>query len=133
LLLLNELFELGWSWRKLAEFSADYGSDIAFFTQPQAAACYGRGEVVEPFSSPSAGWFVVVRPPFGLGTPAVFAELAHERLGSVPIPNGSHGFYYFHCCIALQSQHAVIERDAHAVLPTTFSRQPYVCALPWNP
>lgn len=89
LLLLNELFELGWSWRKLAEFSADYGSDIAFFTQPQAAACYGRGEVVEPFSSPSTGWFVIVRPPFGLATPAVFAELAHERLGSVPIPNGS--------------------------------------------
>ncbi len=85
LLLLNELFDLGWSWPRLAEFSANYGSDIAFFTQPQAATCYGRGEVVEPFASPSTSWFVVVRPPFGLATPAVFAELARERSGSVPI------------------------------------------------
>lgn len=79
LLLLNELFNLEWTWEQLAAFSANFGSDIAFFTQPQAAACSGRGEIVEPFAAPNTGWFTIVRPPFGLGTPAVFAELASDR------------------------------------------------------
>ncbi|MDP1559912.1 MAG: 4-(cytidine 5'-diphospho)-2-C-methyl-D-erythritol kinase [Pirellulaceae bacterium] len=79
LLLLNELFDLGWTWKQLAAFSAHYGSDIAFFTQPQAAACSGRGEIVEPFEVSNSVWFTIVRPPFGLGTPAVFAELASDR------------------------------------------------------
>lgn len=79
LLLLNELFGLHKSWQELAEFSANYGSDIAFFTQPSAAWCCGRGEVVDPFHYPNSTWFVVVRPPFGLSTPSVFAKLADDR------------------------------------------------------
>lgn len=81
LLLLNELFELNWTWEQLAQFSANYGSDIAFFTQPHAAVCSGRGEIVAPFDCPNRIWFVIVRPPFGLSTPAVFAELAKARTG----------------------------------------------------
>jgi 4-diphosphocytidyl-2-C-methyl-D-erythritol kinase len=75
-LLLNELFGLERPWRELAEFSADYGSDIGFFTQPNAAICQGRGEIVTPIPSPNVGWFTIVRPPFGLSTPSVFAEYA---------------------------------------------------------
>ncbi len=79
LLLLNEQFQVGWSWQALAEFSSNYGSDIAFFLQPRAAICRGRGEQVTPISLPNRHWFVVVRPPFALGTPQVFAELARQR------------------------------------------------------
>lgn len=80
LLLLNELFDLRKDWQELAKFSANFGSDIAFFTQPGAAQCRGRGEVVDPFHYPNSSWFVVVRPPFGLSTPSVFAKLADDRL-----------------------------------------------------
>jgi 4-diphosphocytidyl-2-C-methyl-D-erythritol kinase len=79
LLLLNDLFQLGWSWRQLADFSADYGSDIAFFTQPQAAVCTGRGEQVAPCPQSNERPLVVIRPNFGLATPSVFAELARRR------------------------------------------------------
>lgn len=88
LLLLNDLFGLGWSWRQLAAFSADYGSDIAFFTQPSAAICTGRGEQVAPCSVPNDRPLVVIRPPFGLSTPAVFGELARSRDRNPP-PNVS--------------------------------------------
>ncbi|MBL8891291.1 MAG: 4-(cytidine 5'-diphospho)-2-C-methyl-D-erythritol kinase [Planctomycetaceae bacterium] len=79
LLLLNELFDLRKTWQELATFSANFGSDIAFFTQTAAARCRGRGEVVDPIRYPNPNWFVVVRPPFGLSTPAVFAKLAQDR------------------------------------------------------
>ena len=82
LLLLNDLFQLGWSWRQLAAFSADYGSDIAFFTQSQAAVCSGRGECVTPCAHTNERPLVVIRPPFGLATPAVFGELARIRARS---------------------------------------------------
>jgi 4-diphosphocytidyl-2-C-methyl-D-erythritol kinase len=88
LLLLNDLFGLRWTWRRLAAFSADFGSDIAFFTQPQAAICTGRGEQVAPCSVPTERPLVVIRPPFGLSTPAVFAELARRRARN-PQPNVS--------------------------------------------
>lgn len=88
LLLLNDLLGLGWSWRQMAAFSADYGSDIAFFTQSQAAICTGRGEQVAPCTLTNARPLVVIRPPFGLSTPAVFAELVRIR-GRGPRPNSS--------------------------------------------
>jgi 4-diphosphocytidyl-2-C-methyl-D-erythritol kinase len=72
LLLANTAWELGWSHQQLASVAAELGSDVPFFLQPGAAICRGRGEIIEPMGRQPALHYVVVRPPEGLSTPAVF-------------------------------------------------------------
>lgn len=68
----NVLWRLGWSNEALAELGAQLGSDVPLFFVPGPALCRGRGERVE--SAPGLGTlhFVVVRPPVGLATAAVY-------------------------------------------------------------
>jgi len=69
----NELLGLGWHRTQLSEVAAELGSDVPFFLSSGAAICRGRGEQIEFLT----GWpplhFVVVRPPRGLETGAVYA------------------------------------------------------------
>ena len=55
--------------------AAELGSDVPFFLGRGAAICRGRGERVEPVGGVGALDFVVVRPPEGLSTAAVYAQL----------------------------------------------------------
>ncbi len=57
---------------ELAELAAELGSDVPFFLAGGAAICRGRGEQVESTVTPGEMHFVVVRPPQGLGTAAVY-------------------------------------------------------------
>jgi 4-diphosphocytidyl-2-C-methyl-D-erythritol kinase len=72
LLLANAAWQLNWPIERLAEIAAELGSDVPFFLQPGAAICRGRGEKIEPLGRLPALHYVVVRPPEGLSTPAVF-------------------------------------------------------------
>lgn len=72
LLAANEVWQLGWSRERLADLSAELGSDIPFFVRGGAAVCLGRGERIEPVAGIYPLHFVVVRPPGGLGTAAVY-------------------------------------------------------------
>jgi 4-diphosphocytidyl-2-C-methyl-D-erythritol kinase len=51
------------------------GSDVAFFRHGPSAVCRGRGEVVETFPLPGPLTFVLVCPPFGVGTADVYQRL----------------------------------------------------------
>jgi 4-diphosphocytidyl-2-C-methyl-D-erythritol kinase len=64
---------LGWSREALAELAAELGSDVPFFLAGGPAICRGRGERVEPVSGATMLHFVVVRPPEGLSTAAVYS------------------------------------------------------------
>lgn len=61
----------------LAEWGGEIGSDISVFFSKGAAYCTGRGEIVEdvepplPLGTP----MLLVKPPAGLATPAVFKAL----------------------------------------------------------
>ncbi len=59
---------------QLLEMAAQIGSDVPFFFSSGTAYCTGRGEKLEPYSlsAPLSGW--IVKPPFGLSTPAVYNE-----------------------------------------------------------
>jgi 4-diphosphocytidyl-2-C-methyl-D-erythritol kinase len=74
LLAANEIWQLSWSHAELAEVAAQLGSDIPFFVYGGAAICRGRGELIEPLTVPLALHFVVVRPPVGLSTAAVYQK-----------------------------------------------------------
>jgi 4-diphosphocytidyl-2-C-methyl-D-erythritol kinase len=72
LLAANHVWRLGWSTEELTRLSAQLGSDVPFFLVGGAAICRGRGERVEPVAIQAAMHFVVVYPPEGLSTAAVY-------------------------------------------------------------
>jgi 4-diphosphocytidyl-2-C-methyl-D-erythritol kinase len=67
---------LGWNLdlprSELAAMAAELGSDVPFFLHDGPAVCRGRGEQIEPVDGLGLLNFVVVRPPEGLATAAVY-------------------------------------------------------------
>ncbi len=83
-------WRLGRSWRGLPDRAgaagvaslAEIGADVPFFASRTAAArVTGIGERIEPIS-PEKQHVVLVHPPFGMSTGAVFAELRPDEWGS---------------------------------------------------
>ncbi len=68
----NEAWKIGWSRAQLAEVAAQVGSDVPLFLHPGACVCRGRGELVFPLDACPTLHLVVVRPPEGLSTAAVY-------------------------------------------------------------
>ncbi len=65
-------WSLGLSQTELSQAAAQLGSDVPFFLGGGAAICRGRGQRVEPVGELGPLDFVVVRPPAGLATAAVY-------------------------------------------------------------
>ena len=65
-------WKLGLSLPELAALAAELGSDVPFFLNRGPAVCRGRGERIEPADGLGLMNFVVVRPPEGLATAAVY-------------------------------------------------------------
>lgn len=72
LLAANAAWQLGWSREQLADVGAELGSDVPLFLARGASVCRGRGEQVEALGGLGGLHFVVVRPPVGLSTAAVY-------------------------------------------------------------
>jgi 4-diphosphocytidyl-2-C-methyl-D-erythritol kinase len=87
LLAANEVWQLNWSRGQLAELAAELGSDVPFFLLGGAAICRGRGERIEPLAGATPLHFVVVRPPVGLSTAAVYkhCQVAAQPRGVAPL------------------------------------------------
>jgi 4-diphosphocytidyl-2-C-methyl-D-erythritol kinase len=68
----NACWGLGWSWEDLAGLGAELGSDVPLFFVGGPAFCRGRGERVERVAALGRLHFVLVRPPEGLSTAAVY-------------------------------------------------------------
>ena len=85
----NEGWGLGLSQSNLAELAARLGSDVPFFLANGPAVCRGRGERVEPVGCAEMLNFVVVRPPVGLSTAAVYDAVrpAQEPRSLAPMLN----------------------------------------------
>jgi 4-diphosphocytidyl-2-C-methyl-D-erythritol kinase len=65
-------WQLNWPREQLAPLAAELGSDVPFFLGQGPAVCRGRGEIMEPVAGLAPLSFVIVRPPVGLSTPAVY-------------------------------------------------------------
>jgi 4-diphosphocytidyl-2-C-methyl-D-erythritol kinase len=68
----NIAWNLGWTGPRLAEIGAELGSDVPLFFADGPAVCQGRGEQVAAVAGLGRLDFVVVRPPAGLSTAAVY-------------------------------------------------------------
>lgn len=89
----NDLWQTNLDLDQLAAIASDIGSDIPFFFGPPVAICRGRGEIIEPlFALPSLD-VVVVKPPVGLSTPAVYklCNPASAPKSSLPLINAWRG------------------------------------------
>ncbi len=71
---LNEIFSLNLSKEKLQEISLNFGSDIAFFFEEQAAIIKGRGEIIEKFPEFSPFKILLINPKINLPTKEVFRK-----------------------------------------------------------
>ena len=67
----NAAWQLDWPRERLIELAAELGSDVPFFLSRGMAVCRGRGEQMEA-ASPARLHLVIVKPPVGLSTPAVY-------------------------------------------------------------
>ena len=99
----NRLWGIGWSLEKLQEVAAEIGSDVPYFLMESAnrchsaqalsfpalsfpalscpgAICRGRGELITPVILARKLWFVIVKPPVGLSTAAVYANCQVPRV-----------------------------------------------------
>jgi 4-diphosphocytidyl-2-C-methyl-D-erythritol kinase len=68
----NIAWRLGWSRRQLTEVAAELGSDVPFFLHGGPCLCRGRGERIEAVKGIKPLNLVIVRPPAGLATAAVY-------------------------------------------------------------
>ena len=72
------------------DLAASLGSDINFFLETaffgnSAALCTGRGEIVGPIFGEGRFHFVIIHPPMGCSTKAVFNQLDTQEFKSLPI------------------------------------------------
>ena len=72
---LDRIWDLRTPADRLDALAGEIGSDVAFFNHAPAAICRGRGERVEAVALPSMLHFVLVCPPVGLSTAAVYRNL----------------------------------------------------------
>ena len=70
----NLAWDLGWAAGKLATLAAQVGSDVPFFLTCRPAVCTGRGEKIGLLAGTTRLWLVIVSPPDGLSTAAVYAS-----------------------------------------------------------
>jgi 4-diphosphocytidyl-2-C-methyl-D-erythritol kinase len=75
LVMANRGWQAGLSIEKLSQLAAGIGSDVPFFLANQAAICRGRGEQVAPVAVQAGLRVVVVRPPVGLSTLAIYGAV----------------------------------------------------------
>jgi 4-diphosphocytidyl-2-C-methyl-D-erythritol kinase len=86
LLAANTAWRLGWSRAKLSAAASQLGSDVPFFVGAGPAICRGRGEQLQPVRGLSGLHFVIVRPPRGLSTAAVYGRCTVPEKPRCPAP-----------------------------------------------
>ena len=93
LVALNEMFSLGLSKERLAEYAAQLGSDCAFFVYNFPMFGSGRGEVLEPLRLPLDGYRFEVAVPEGVhvSTHEAYEGLPCQKGAKMTDPPGEKG------------------------------------------
>lgn len=71
---LNMLYPQPLTDAQMRHLASQLGSDVSFFLYGGMAVGKGRGEIIEPLPDVLPLWFRLVKPPFGLSTPLVYAN-----------------------------------------------------------
>ncbi|MEP6603869.1 MAG: 4-(cytidine 5'-diphospho)-2-C-methyl-D-erythritol kinase [Spartobacteria bacterium] len=96
LLALNQLFQTNLSREALAKMAEGIGSDVPFFIFESAAICKGRGEMVLPVESHARLSILLLKPGFGVSTPAAYSRWKDSReIPGVPYDAQEFGEHTF--------------------------------------
>ncbi len=71
---LNEIFALNLSTETLQKISLNFGSDIAFLLQDQAAIVRGRGEIIDDYSEFAPISALLINPKISVSTKEIFQK-----------------------------------------------------------
>ncbi len=85
---LNELWGLGLSTGELAVLGAEIGSDVPFCVFGGTALVRGRGEIIEQLPACPSMNLVLVKPPFGVSTAAVYGAFSRVTISRRPDTRG---------------------------------------------
>jgi 4-diphosphocytidyl-2-C-methyl-D-erythritol kinase len=78
--MLNRKFELNLSKEELELYSAQLGSDCAFFIRNSPVFASGRGEIMQPIRLALNDWFIlVVKPPVEVSTVKAFQLIVPQK------------------------------------------------------
>ncbi len=85
--LLNSIFDLNLSQETLLEYSAQLGSDCAFFIYNNPCIASGRGEILTPFSLSLKGYYLLlIHPGIHISTSEAYAGVTPRSL-TIPLEN----------------------------------------------
>ncbi len=119
---LDELWELGCGAARLAEIGAEIGSDVPLFFSSPVSVIGGRGELVSPTALRLNATIVLLIPPFGCATGAVYS--AYDEIGA---DSGAERF-------AALASHGALDASIMSALfndlePPASQVEPRLCAL----
>ena len=83
LMALNQLWEIGWSKKRLIKLGLQLGSDVPVFIFGESAFAEGVGEKLAPIILPSA-WYLVLTPSVQVSTAEIFSSKELTR-NTIPI------------------------------------------------
>ena len=109
---LNEFWELRLEPNELSALGAALGSDVPFFLNGPTAVVRGRGETVTPVVHHTIGYVVLAKPPAGLSTPQVYANLHAGHFS----PSGTHGLQEETRAMLHALEHGDLDAIAHALV-----------------
>lgn len=84
---LKKLWNLPLHRDELVKVASRLGSDIPFFFFGPSGICTGLGEIVRPIAPPKPRWAILILPPFGMPTPAVYRQFDQLHLGKAEAIN----------------------------------------------
>lgn len=110
LLVLNKIWNLGFSLRKLMDLGLSLGADVPVFVYGQSAWAEGVGEILQPIHPPEC-WYVVVVPECQVSTAEVFgAENLTRDNKPVTIDQFNAGFSCNDCLAVVSQLHPQVEQ-----------------------
>lgn len=81
---LNQMHGMPLSPVELSEIGVRLGADVPYCLVGGTSLAEGIGEILTPLPSFSGFWLLLVKPPFSVSTPRVFAQLRLEAMGNRP-------------------------------------------------
>jgi 4-diphosphocytidyl-2-C-methyl-D-erythritol kinase len=108
---LNRLWQLNIPTPELMRLGAELGSDVPFCITGGTAIARGRGEKLEPISSPPPCWVILAKPPIHVSTASIYGKLNVRQIEKHPsLKNMVRAIENKHFNVLCQSMGNVLEQ-----------------------